>query len=73
MKLHQEEEQICRELGNKNSVAISLINQALIYNDQMNKEKAIELANEAYYTAKNSGYSVLAKQIEHTLNSLLQK
>ena len=73
MKLHKEQEQICRELGNKNGLSRSLINQALIYNEQMNKGKAIELANEAYDTAKKYGYTALAKQIEPKLNFILRK
>jgi nephrocystin-3 len=46
MALHKEEERICRELGNRNGLQISLGNQALILHDRGDLEGAMALHKE---------------------------
>jgi len=63
MKLHQETERICRELGNVEGIARSLANQAhlLAYNRKQPIE-ALPLVEEAYRVARDHGYVHLAEQ-----------
>ena len=65
MALHKEEERICRELGNKEGLAFSLINQASLLGLGKNQpQKALPMADEAYRLAAGSGYSSLAREID---------
>ena len=66
MALLKEQERICRELGgNKDGLAISLGNQALILGLRKNQPRsALPLADEAYQLATGCGYVSLARQIE---------
>jgi hypothetical protein len=63
MKLHKEEERICKELGNVVSLARSLANQALLLSQQKRHREALSAAEEAYRLASGHGYTALAKQI----------
>jgi hypothetical protein len=65
MKLHKEEEHLCRELGNKDGLAISLISQALFLGLSMNKPgEAMSLVDEALRLVTSFGHASLAKQVE---------
>jgi len=65
MALHKEQERICRELGNKQWLASSLINQAFVLGLKKNQpKKALPMADEAYRLASGSGYTSLARHID---------
>lgn len=54
--LHKEEERLCRELGDPNGLAISLINQALLLaRDRSRPREALPLAEEAHRLATDHG------------------
>jgi hypothetical protein len=63
MKLHKEEERICREVGNVNGLQRSLGNQALILSQQKRHREALSAAEEGYRLALGHGYTALTKQI----------
>jgi hypothetical protein len=64
-------ERICRELGNKDGLASSLANQALILAHEMRKpQEALLLAEEAYQLAVNHGLKTLAQQIKPILDEI---
>ena len=61
MALHQEEERLCRELGNPQGLAISLANQALLLSEKLGRpQEALSLAAEAHRLAEAHGYTALA-------------
>jgi hypothetical protein len=71
MRLHKEEEQICRELGNPEGLAISLSNQASVVAVKRERlREALSLAEEAYRLATEHGLIALTRKIEPLLNLL---
>jgi hypothetical protein len=71
MRLHKEEERICRELGNKDGLSISLINQAAILAQGMRRpQEALPLAEEAYWLAADHSFTALAQQIKPILDDI---
>lgn len=73
MKLCKEQERICRELEDKEGLAISLIFQALCLNDSYRQQAALLIAKEALKIASENGYTALAKQIEAELQEIRNK
>ena len=73
MKLFKDKERICRELGDPNSLAISLVNQALIINEKGDTKQAFELAEQAYQLANQYGLIALAGQIKPSLDHIRSK
>ena len=56
MRLYKEKEAICRELGNPEGLAYSLINQATILSENMCKSnESLPLVEEAYRLATEHG------------------
>ena len=55
MKLHKEEERICKELGNKNGLSASLGGQALILQAWGDLEGAMKLHKEEERVCKELG------------------
>ena len=70
--LLKEVERICRQLGNVESLAISLTNQASTLRQMGRPREALPLAEEARQLASKHGYGVLVKQIEPILNAVRQ-
>ena len=71
MSLHNEEEGICRELGNPRGLATSLANQAeLLAGDLHQPQPALPLAEEARDLAEQHGLTALAEQIKPILDSV---
>jgi nephrocystin-3 len=70
MTLQKEKERICRELGNVQGLIYSFANQALILQEMGRGKEGFQFAREAYRLATQHGYTVLANQIEATLNSM---
>jgi len=71
MALRKEEERLCRELGNKDGLSISLANQALLLNSiPGRREEARRLADEALAIATRHGYQQLVPQIQRIRNDI---
>jgi hypothetical protein len=71
MRLHVEEERICREQGYMYGLAISLGNQAdLLANEMGRPHDALPLAEEAYAIGTAQGLNALAEQIKPLLDWL---
>jgi hypothetical protein len=70
MRLYKEQERICRELGNKYGLEISLGNQANILYDRGDLDGAMKLAQEAYDLATKHGYVAQAKRIKEMLDGI---
>jgi hypothetical protein len=71
MVLHKEQERLCRELGNKEGLALSLFYQAFLLADEMNcPREALLLVEEAYYLASDHGLSAFAEKIGSFRDSL---
>jgi len=70
MKLYKEQERICRELGNKEGLASSLINQALCLMYSNQPQDGLQIAEEALKIANDYGYLALAKKIEAILQGI---
>jgi hypothetical protein len=56
MRLHKEEERICREIGHKRDLAMSLSNQAIILRMRSNLDGALALHKEAERSLREIGY-----------------
>ena len=64
MRLHQEQEAICRRLNDPNGLAISLVNQGLLLAFELSRpEEGLPLAEEAARIATKHGLRALAQQI----------
>ena len=63
LQLYQESEKINRELCKKESLAISLINQALIFKSRKEFAQALPRAKEAYEIAVSHGLAQLERKI----------
>jgi len=72
MALHEEEERICRQLGNIEGLAYSLANQALLVQKMGRAQAGLSLVEQAYQLASEHGYAALAKEISPILESLRQ-
>ena len=71
MKLHKEQERICKELGNKEGLATTLANQAILLYEHMHKaDEALLLAEEAYRIATDHGMTALAQQIKPIVDAI---
>jgi hypothetical protein len=71
MRLHQEQEAICRRLNDPAGLARSLINQAsLLAFDLQRPADGLPLAEESYRLASTHGLSALARQIEPILQRI---
>jgi len=71
MKLIKEKERMCRELGNKEGLARSLVNQALFLASGFNKPReALPLAEEAYQLASTHGMYALVGQVKPFLDQV---
>jgi hypothetical protein len=69
MAHYKEQERLCRELGNPEGLAISLVNQALILSQGMDRpQEALPLAAEAHHLAMAYGYAALAGQVKTILD-----
>ena len=74
MGLHKEEERICSELGDREGLCYSLVNQALILGIKQNQTReALSLADEVYRLAADQGFVSLAKQIEGIRSKIARK
>ena len=70
MALYKEQERICRQLGNIESLATSLANQALVMGERGWTREALVLAEEAHKLASDHGYVALTALIASLLNRL---
>ena len=71
MRLHKEEEAICRQLNDPDGLAISLANQAhLLAFSRSRPEDGLPLAEEAVRIATKHGLRALAQQVEPILNAI---
>ena len=71
MRLHKDQEQICRELGNPQGLARSLANQALRLAQNLRRPReALPLAQEACRLTTQNGLAALAEQIKPILDSV---
>ena len=74
MRLHKEQERICRELGKVEGMAISLANQASLLSNKLNRpQEALPLAEESYRLATQHGLAALAGQIKPILDGIRAK
>jgi len=73
MSLYKEEERIWRERGIMNSLALALVNQALILNGQNNPQEALPLAEEAYMITVEHGYTTLSEIIQSHFEKIQQE
>jgi len=68
MKLHREEERICKEFGNVQGLAVSLTNQAILLAGDGNRpHEALPLAEEAYRLVTKHGFTYLEKRVKSIL------
>ncbi len=67
------EEGICRELGNKESLTSSLVNQSLCLTASCKFQAGLQISEEAYKIASDCGYTELAEQIETILQGIRDK
>jgi hypothetical protein len=74
MALYKEQERLCRELGKKDGLSISLGNQALLMSDKLGRhQEALPLAEEAYQIASTHGLAGTANQIKVILEKIREK
>lgn len=70
MALQKEQERICREMGKREGMSISLKNKAIILAKMGKKGEAHRLAEESLRLAKEHGYRSLAQQIKSIKDKL---
>lgn len=69
MALNQEQEHLCRELGNPQGLVISLAHQAELLSEKLDRpQEALPLAAEAYHLATEHGYAALAGEFKSILD-----
>jgi hypothetical protein len=71
MRLYQEQERICRELGNMEGLAMSLANQAACHVMDGRREEAVGLIREAHRLVQRHGLARAAGPIEHIRSVIL--
>lgn len=64
MTLYKEQEQACRQLGNAEALAGSLVGQVMILTQLGRADQGFPLVEEAYQLATRHGHMTLAKRIE---------
>ena len=72
MTLYKQVEQICRELGNVEGLAASLVNQARALKQMHELDAAVSCAEESYHIATQHGLTALAQQIKPNLDEIRQ-
>jgi hypothetical protein len=71
MRLHQQQEAICRELGNVEGLVISLANQAILLEQSPGKSReALPLAEEAHRLIAGRGMASREKWVKSVLEDV---